>query len=99
MGIQLPTTDDCGIMPASFMELLASTLRTDGNGNVFINTTFTAASYCGCTSYVDCDNNHLTPEQILANAFGLDGCGNLALKLGNCDGSFATLIGRLTAPE
>ena len=90
MGIQAPAVnDDCAKMPATFMQLLASAAMVDENGNILgINVTMsTAPDECGCTPYIDCTKNHLTPEQVLAKMFGVDACGNVALKLVNCDGT------------
>lgn len=95
MGI-IVSTNDCQILPASFMELLARALMVDSEGNVLgINMIIdTDERDCDCVPFINCDNNHLTPEQVLVNAFDVDACGNVALKLINCDGTVV-----LDAPE
>ncbi len=75
---------------SEFLRLLASTLMVDAAGNVLgfnfvVNAKITN---CACLPYIDCDNNHLTPDEAVRNGFVLDTCGKLALKLVNCDGTY-----------
>jgi hypothetical protein len=83
----MATVDDCGIMPAKFMELLASTLMVASDGTVFINYITVVPTECDCDPYINCTNNHLSLDEILRNAFKVDACGHLALVIGNCDGT------------
>ena len=83
----MATVDDCGIMPAKFMELLASTRMVASDGTVFGNDLTVAPDACDCEPYITCTNNHLSLDEILRNAFKVDACGHLALVIGNCDGT------------
>lgn len=85
MGAIIPV-DSCGIMPATFLELLAASVRVDDNGVAFLNVTLVTPESCQCDPFMDCDKNHMSPEEVVANLFATDNCGNLALKIGNCDG-------------
>lgn len=75
---------DCAIMPATFFEALASCIVKDSDGEIFLNvicydkdcTGFDPAP--GCGEFVDPENF------IVANAFGVDSCGHMALKLRVC---------------
>jgi len=78
----------CTTMPAGFLELLASTLMVDAAGEVQgFNVIIMAPDACDCVPYINCDNNHLSPDEVIRNAFALDNCGKLAIKLVNCDGT------------
>jgi len=81
--------ETCGFpFPASFLQMLASTLMVDGDGNVLgFNYTIEDADACDCTPAYNCDNNHVPPETLLVLGFGLDACGHLAIKFVNCDGT------------
>ena len=90
MGIQQDPIQVCGHpFPVSFLQMLMSVLVVDdATGAIGIRyTKVDASTFCGCTPLVDCDNNHVPPETLLVQAFGLDGCGKLALRLINCDGT------------
>ena len=89
MGLQPVNNVECQKLPADFMQLLASCVRKDAFGNSFINFIYSTVDACDCDAYIDCTNNHLTPDQVLRTAFTTDGCGNLALRMGNCDGTVA----------
>lgn len=79
---------ECDILPASFLQKLASTLMKDATGTVLgFNCIIAVPTACDCDPVIDCDTNHLPPETILDAAFGLDDCGHLAIKLVNCDGT------------
>ena len=82
-------TEMCGYpFPASFLQMLASTLMKNAAGTVLgFNVMLSEASTCGCEPVIDCDNNSIPPENLLALGFGLDACGHLALKLVNCEGT------------
>lgn len=78
----------CTTMPAAFLELLASTIMVNAAGEIQgLNCIIMAPTACDCVPLIDCDNNHLTPEEHLRNIFALDNCGKLAIKLVNCDGT------------
>jgi len=77
---------ECGAVPLSFFQMLANTLvratcdqRED---QVRINV-IPQFGYCDdLTSFWDCDIQNLDPERALVeNAFALDECGNLGLKI------------------
>ena len=93
MGLQTPSEfQACGYpFPVDFLTLLVSTLVKDNAGNILgFNFTMASARSCGCYPVVDCDHNHLPPETLLVDGFGIDACGNLAIKLVNCDGTYVT---------
>lgn len=75
---------DCAIMPPTFMEALASCIVKNADGSTFLNV-ICYDNDCadldpapGCGEFVDPENF------VVANAFGVDSCGNLALKLRVC---------------
>ena len=69
--------------------MLASVIMVDpATGYVGLNVTVIKPSEaCGCEPFVTCDNNHLPADALLRNIFVDDGCGNLAIRLINCDGT------------
>lgn len=71
----------CGQEKQSLMQMLANSLITY-NGHVYLNLIPTAG-YCDTIEgFIDCDNNHIDPEAlIVGNAFALDECGHLGLKI------------------
>jgi hypothetical protein len=77
----------CGYpFPVSFVQMLASTLMKNAAGDILgFNVMVSAANTCDCVPYIDCDNNHIPPENLLVMGFGVDDCGHLALKLVNCE--------------
>jgi len=75
----------CGATPMSLMQMLAATLVTiDCNqiSQTRINL-IPQFGYCDdLVSFWDCDIQNLDPERaIVENAFALDECGNLGLKV------------------
>ena len=72
---------NCGEMNASFLQLLASTLRVAADGVVYVNS-IQATDAADDLSFIDCDNNHLSPEELLRFAFTNDSNGHLALVIG-----------------
>lgn len=99
MGIQQDPIQVCGHpFPVSFLQMLLSTLMVDSDGDIlgfnFI-VDCNERQNCDCTPYVDCSNNHVPPETLLVQGFGLDQCGHLAIKLVNCDGTVNCLGGEL----
>ena len=89
------TDTTCGYpFPVEFLKMLASTLTRDKTtGDVLgFRAMFTAAtSYCDCEPAIDCANNHVPPETLLIHGFGIDECGQLAIKLTCCDGSICDM--------
>ena len=85
MGAIIPP-DSCGVMPATFMELLAAATRVATDGTVFLNFRLITTDVCDCDPFQDCDKNHMSPDEVLVNLFSVDNCGNVALNIGNCDG-------------
>ena len=79
----------CGYpFPVSFAQMLASTLMVNAAGDVLgFNYMVETTDACDCEPYIDCDNNHIAPEDLLVMGFGLDACGHLAIKFVNCDGT------------
>lgn len=72
---------ECGQLPRNVLEALASALVKDADGNVSINGELSLLSCDELTPYIDCDNNHIPPENLLTNAIGEDNCGNPVLKI------------------
>jgi hypothetical protein len=71
----------CATMPATLLEMIASTLQTDANGDTFFNT----VDYTGVelTSAITCDIPAGDLEAfIVANGFTTDAQGKPAIKLG-----------------
>ena len=76
---------NCGIMPATFFETLASCLVKDAEGNIFLNVICFNGECADLTSSIACDTLHSDSEAyVVANAFGVDDCGLPALKLRVC---------------
>ncbi len=70
----------------SFFQMLASTLfkvTCDENTDQVRINLIPQFGYCeSITSFWTCDNGHIEPERALVeNAFALDECGNLGLKV------------------
>jgi len=76
---------NCGLMPASLLEALASTLMQDSEGNIFFNIVCYEASCQGLSSAIECDTPISDLEAfIVANGFTTDSCGNPAIKFLAC---------------
>ena len=87
MGIIQNT--DCQTLPELFMKLLAQCVVTaPNNGFYALNVVVESSRDCDCVPLIDCDKNHLDPDAILRHIFTTDACGNLAIRLVNCDGTF-----------
>ena len=72
----------CGTLPLSFMQMLASCLVVDANGNTYLNMIPTDGECEDYTPLVDCTNADKDMETMLVdNAFGTDDCGHLGLKI------------------
>jgi len=77
----------CGSMPMSFIQMLAACLVSidcddDHQDQKRLNL-LPQFGYCdNLVSFWTCDNNGIDPERaIVENAFALDECGNLGLKV------------------
>jgi hypothetical protein len=77
---------DCGIMPATFFEMLASCIVKNTDGEIFLNVVcFTNADCNNLDSAITCGEGLPDAEAfVVANAFTTDSCGNPALKLRIC---------------
>ena len=73
-------------MPATFMELLAASIRKASDGTAFLNVVLVTPETCDCDPFIDCDTAGMSPDEAAANLFTTDNCGHMALKIGNCDG-------------
>ncbi len=71
---------ECGQNPQTLLKLLASFLRKDSEGNVYLNLE-SVAKYCDDVPLVDCDNSHLPAETLLTLTEGTDDCGHEALRV------------------
>lgn len=83
-------TPDCGAAQMTFFQMLASSLikyTCDENTDQVRLNMIPQFGYCdSIESYWDCDNNGNTSDKgseaaLVANAFALDECGNLGLKV------------------
>ena len=82
--------EDCGKLPLTLIQALAACLVTS-SGTTYVNTIEAAGACDGLTSFWTCANNGTDPESaIVANAFALDECGNLAIKIYKNTGSNLT---------
>jgi len=72
---------NCGEMNVSFLQLLASTLRVAADGVVYVNS-IQATDAADDLAFIDCDNNHLSAEELLRFAFTKDSNDHLALVIG-----------------
>lgn len=80
----------CGAAPMTFMQMLASTLiksTCDENTDQVRVNVIPQFGYCdGISTYWDCNNNGDVSSEgaeraVVENAFALDECGNLGLKV------------------
>jgi len=78
----------CGYpFPVSFAQMLASTLMKNAAGDILgFNYMIETPDACDCEPVIDCDNNHIPPENLLVLGFGLADYRHLALQLVNCAG-------------
>ena len=84
MGRQLDR--DCGVLPPTFWEMLASTLVKDASGNIFFNRVCYEADCNELTSPISCgDPISDIQAWIVANGFTTDACGNPAIKFLACN--------------
>ena len=67
---------ECGATPQKIIDLIASALVKDSDGNVSINLQPSLASCEDLTPFIDCDNNHIPSDALLGNAISEDDCGN-----------------------
>jgi hypothetical protein len=75
----------CAQMPVSFLEMLASTLKKDAEGNVFFNVICYNAECNELEAALSCGEPINDIEAyIVKNGFGVDECGNPAIKLRVC---------------
>jgi hypothetical protein len=76
---------ECGQMPVSFLEMLASTLKKDEEGNTFFNVICYEVDCADMDPILECGEpiNNLE-AYIVKNGFGVDTCGNPAIKLRIC---------------
>ena len=84
MGQVSPTFTDfapgCGELQQKFLELLAQAV-VEYNDHYYLNIIYTSANCDTLTPFINCNNNHVTPDEVLANLFALDECGNLGIKM------------------
>lgn len=77
----------CGAMPVDFFTMLASCIVVNGQGVAYLNTICPESNDCAdYEPLIDCDlGAPVNPEAfVVANAFALDECGRLALKIVGC---------------
>jgi hypothetical protein len=76
---------NCAQMPASLLEALASTIMEDSNGDTYFNVICYHTICSDFSSAIPCGGSVTDPEAfIVANGFGVDDCGNPAIKLRVC---------------
>jgi hypothetical protein len=79
-------TTECGSVPLTFMQMLASTIvgyhDIQGLMHYRINGLEYADACTELSDFLDCDVSHIDPErQLVENTFALDDCSRLAWKL------------------
>lgn len=78
----------CGYpFPVDFLQLLAATLVKDKTSGAVLGFRYmevTPGSDCNCEAVIDCDMPAEGYASHLPGGFGLDECGELALKLVKC---------------
>jgi hypothetical protein len=72
-------TPPCGDLPLKFLELLAQCVVLY-DGHYYLNMLYASANCDSLTPFITCSNNNLPPDEVLANLFALDECGNLGIK-------------------
>ncbi len=74
-------------MPVGFFETLASAIKRDpATGDTFLNVICYELDCANMENPISCSEGVPDPEAfVVANAFGVDSCGNVALKLRICD--------------
>jgi len=83
MGLILST--DCGKMPASLLEMVASALVKNADGDIFFNIACYEAGDRCLESAISCGDPISDLEAfIVANGFTTDVCGNVAIKVLYC---------------
>jgi len=76
---------ECKVMPATLLEMLASTLMKDAQGNIFFNQICYEIDCADMTPAITCGENISDLEAyIVTNGFGVDSCGNPAIKMKVC---------------
>lgn len=75
----------CGQLPRSFIEMVAACLVNSG-GTTYINMIPSNGSCSGLTDFWTCANNgnmnaETAEAALIANAFGIDACGHIGLKI------------------
>ena len=75
----------CGQLPRTFIEMLAACLVISG-GTVYVNAIPASGECAGLTDFWTCANNGNMNDEtaeaaLVANAFGVDACGHLGLKI------------------
>ena len=80
-------SEDCGKLPLTLLQALSACLVTSGS-TVYLNAIEATGTCDDLTSFWTCDNNGLDLERaIVENAFTLDDCGNMAIKIYKNTGS------------
>lgn len=75
----------CGVMPASFYEMLASCVMKDEAGSTFLNVMCYNKDCADYEPALACGEPTNDPEAYaVANLFGVDSCGYPALKMRVC---------------
>ena len=82
MGANEDYKTPCGTLPLSFIQMLASCLVKDAQGNTYVNMIPTVGDCEDYEPLVNCTNADKDMETMLVdNAFGTDSCGHLGLKI------------------
>ena len=76
---------ECGQIPATLLEALASTIMVDSNGDTYFNVICYHNTCNDFASAITCGMPMNDPEGfIVGHGFGVDSCGNPAIKLRVC---------------
>jgi hypothetical protein len=70
----------------NFWQILASALVKDSTTDEIIGINVQLIENNNCVPALDCNNNTVDPEaMVVQHAFSVDDCGNIALKIVQCD--------------
>jgi len=76
---------ECGNLPLKFMQMLAAALVKDPETGEILGINTTIENNADCEPAIDCNNKDVDVEtMVVEHAFGIDACGNVALKTVHC---------------
>jgi hypothetical protein len=72
---------ECNGKIQTLLEALASALVTDSSGKVHLNLELLQSDCSELTQFINCENNHIPPEDQIKQIAGEDNCGNPVLRV------------------